>query len=337
MVDFPERDHHGTGVTQAFELITTRAARPRRGPGARGARRPPTAILRAGHEGDQAQEGHAPQERRLRRARDGGRDGDAGGSEALRPHAASRWASDAGDRGPPHRAAGSPEWWLARLLARLGHADSDLETFEAYYDGHQPLAFASQKFRDAFGSRFREFSSNFMSLGRGRTRRAAGGPGVPVRRSPRATRTSGAGCGRRTTSTRARSPTPSARRASPTRSWSRRRTASRWSTRTRSTASSRWRPRTAGSGRGAEALGRRRRPPGRYLHLPDAVFKYRSLGKAAPVVTATCRPASWRSRPPPCAGPAEVRTSPGRCPTRWASCPWCRCPTGHACRVAPGP
>ena len=40
----------------------------------------------------------------------------------------------------------------------------DLETFEAYYDGHQPLAFASQKFRDAFGSRFREFSSNFMSL-----------------------------------------------------------------------------------------------------------------------------------------------------------------------------
>jgi hypothetical protein len=60
--------------------------------------------------------------------------------------------------------AGSPEWWLARLLARLDARRTDLETFEAYYDGHQPLAFASQKFRDAFGSRFREFSSNFMSL-----------------------------------------------------------------------------------------------------------------------------------------------------------------------------
>ena len=60
--------------------------------------------------------------------------------------------------------AGSPEWWLARLLARLEARRLDLETFEAYYDGHQPLAFASQKFRDAFGSRFREFSSNFMSL-----------------------------------------------------------------------------------------------------------------------------------------------------------------------------
>ena len=60
--------------------------------------------------------------------------------------------------------AGSPEWWLARLLVRLEARRADLETFEAYYDGHQPLAFASQKFRDAFGARFREFSSNFMSL-----------------------------------------------------------------------------------------------------------------------------------------------------------------------------
>ena len=60
--------------------------------------------------------------------------------------------------------AGSAEWWLGRLLARLEARRFDLDTFEAYYDGHQPLAFASQKFRDAFGSRFREFSSNFMSL-----------------------------------------------------------------------------------------------------------------------------------------------------------------------------
>ena len=41
---------------------------------------------------------------------------------------------------------------------------TDLETFEAYYDGHQPLAFASQKFRDAFGSRFRLDVLGFREL-----------------------------------------------------------------------------------------------------------------------------------------------------------------------------
>ena len=100
--------------------------------------------------------------------------------------------------------AGSPEWWLARLLARLEARRADLETFEAYYDGHQPLAFASQKFRDAFGSRFREFSSNFMSL-------VVDAPGERLEvqgfrfGDPRATRTSGGASGRPTTSTRARS------------------------------------------------------------------------------------------------------------------------------------
>src|SRR4029079_5988451 len=55
-------------------------------------------------------------------------------------------------------------WWLARLLTRLEARRFDLDTFEAYYDGHQPLAFASQKFRASFVSRFGYFSSNFMSL-----------------------------------------------------------------------------------------------------------------------------------------------------------------------------
>jgi len=36
--------------------------------------------------------------------------------------------------------------------------------FEDYYAGQQPLAFASAKFRQAFGDRFPAFSSNFMAL-----------------------------------------------------------------------------------------------------------------------------------------------------------------------------
>lgn len=36
--------------------------------------------------------------------------------------------------------------------------------WDAYYRGDQPLAFASVKFRDAFGGRFRAFSSNFCAL-----------------------------------------------------------------------------------------------------------------------------------------------------------------------------
>ena len=75
-----------------------------------------------------------------------------------------------------------------------------------------------------------------------------------------------------------------------------------------------------------------------YVHLPDAVYKYRSLGKAAPVVTSDLPDrASWRWRPRRCAGPgSRCPTSPGRCPTRSGSCRSCRCRTGRASRVAPG-
>ena len=58
----------------------------------------------------------------------------------------------------------SLEWWLARLGARLDSRRERMERFEAYYAGVQPLAFVSDTFRAAFGDRFREFSSNFMSL-----------------------------------------------------------------------------------------------------------------------------------------------------------------------------
>jgi hypothetical protein len=59
---------------------------------------------------------------------------------------------------------GSLEWWLARLGKRLDDRRDRMERYEAYYAGRQPLAFVSDTFRAAFGDRFREFSSNFMSL-----------------------------------------------------------------------------------------------------------------------------------------------------------------------------
>jgi hypothetical protein len=59
---------------------------------------------------------------------------------------------------------GTLEWWLARLGKRLDDRRDRMERYEAYYAGRQPLAFVSDTFRAAFGDRFREFSSNFMSL-----------------------------------------------------------------------------------------------------------------------------------------------------------------------------
>jgi hypothetical protein len=65
---------------------------------------------------------------------------------------------------PRALATGSLEWWLARLSKRLDGRRDQMERYEAYYAGRQPLAFVSDTFRAAFGDRFREFSSNFMSL-----------------------------------------------------------------------------------------------------------------------------------------------------------------------------
>ena len=91
--------------------------------------------------------------------------------EAPKPYVrrrASRWASDAGVRGR-NAPAGSTRV-VARLLARLEARRLDLETYEAYYDGHQPLAFASQKFRDAFRLPLPGVQLQLHEPRRGRTR-----------------------------------------------------------------------------------------------------------------------------------------------------------------------
>lgn len=58
----------------------------------------------------------------------------------------------------------SPGWWLARLLKQLRARHTDMQLWDSYYRGKQPLAFASDKFREAFGDRFPAFTSNFCSL-----------------------------------------------------------------------------------------------------------------------------------------------------------------------------
>lgn len=61
-------------------------------------------------------------------------------------------------------AIGSPAWWTRRLLAKLDGRYAKFQTWDNYYRGLQPLAFASERFREAFGGRFSAFASNFMAL-----------------------------------------------------------------------------------------------------------------------------------------------------------------------------
>jgi Phage portal protein, SPP1 Gp6-like len=60
--------------------------------------------------------------------------------------------------------ARSPGWWVYRLMRKLDARADRLQTWDRYYRGEHPLAFASERFREAFGGRFKAFSSNFMSL-----------------------------------------------------------------------------------------------------------------------------------------------------------------------------
>lgn len=59
---------------------------------------------------------------------------------------------------------GTPAWWMGRMLADLAKRQPAMQTWEDYYNGNQPLAFASSRFRESFGGRFKAFSSNFMAM-----------------------------------------------------------------------------------------------------------------------------------------------------------------------------
>lgn len=59
---------------------------------------------------------------------------------------------------------GTPEWWRETLSKRLDERAPRLATLQAYYDGRHPLAFASRRFREAFGGLFDAFADNFCPL-----------------------------------------------------------------------------------------------------------------------------------------------------------------------------
>lgn len=58
----------------------------------------------------------------------------------------------------------SPEWWLRRLLERLARQARVCDRHYSFFRGDQPLAFASRKFEDAYGGRYRDLPANFMPL-----------------------------------------------------------------------------------------------------------------------------------------------------------------------------
>lgn len=59
---------------------------------------------------------------------------------------------------------GSYQWWLQRLLRRVQRQQAYCRPHWAFYEGHQPLAFASKKFHEAFDDRYEALPANFMPL-----------------------------------------------------------------------------------------------------------------------------------------------------------------------------
>ena len=58
----------------------------------------------------------------------------------------------------------SPAWWVKRLLLRLKTRQESCREYHSFYEGTQPLAFASVKFAEIFGQRYRRLPANFMPL-----------------------------------------------------------------------------------------------------------------------------------------------------------------------------
>src|SRR4051812_13223402 len=58
----------------------------------------------------------------------------------------------------------TPEEWRDVLNKRLLSRWSQMQVFDAYYNGDQALAFITRKYRDAYGSFFRGLTDNWMPI-----------------------------------------------------------------------------------------------------------------------------------------------------------------------------
>lgn len=61
-------------------------------------------------------------------------------------------------------AKGTPAWWADRLLKQLNDRRSKLERLERYFDGQTPLAYATSRFREEFGTMLRAVNDNWTQL-----------------------------------------------------------------------------------------------------------------------------------------------------------------------------
>lgn len=59
---------------------------------------------------------------------------------------------------------GGPLWWVAKLERTLDGDQRALIKYDDYYEGRHRLAFATSKFRDAFGDMFSAFADNWCDL-----------------------------------------------------------------------------------------------------------------------------------------------------------------------------
>lgn len=64
----------------------------------------------------------------------------------------------------PPLTAGTPDWWLHRLDTALAGRQHNYSKLDDYYTGRHPMAFASRKFREAFGGLFSAFADNWMQI-----------------------------------------------------------------------------------------------------------------------------------------------------------------------------
>ena len=58
----------------------------------------------------------------------------------------------------------SPEWWADRLTRQLGQRRARIERLERYYAGRTPLAYATSRFRQEFGTMLAAINDNWCQL-----------------------------------------------------------------------------------------------------------------------------------------------------------------------------